>query len=76
MYANDVQKLKELVDLSSFCNLQHFESLTKELQAIKNWISREFFKENLPETIRYMGLKVSDITEIDMLFQYSEVLFY
>lgn len=39
------------------------------------WIFREFFKENLPETIRYMGFKVSDVTEIDMLFQYSEILF-
>ena len=28
------------------------------------------------ETIRYIGVKVSEITEIFMLFQHSEVLFY
>ena len=28
------------------------------------------------ETIRYIGLKFSEITEIVMLFQYTEVLFY
>ena len=28
------------------------------------------------ETIRYIGLKFSEITEIVMLFQYSQVLFY
>ena len=33
-------------------------------------------KENFSETIQYIGLKFSEITEIVMLFQYSEVLFY
>ena len=33
------------------------------------------FKENFFETIQYIGLKFSEITEIGMLFQYSEILF-
>ena len=32
-------------------------------------------KQNFSETIRYVGLKLSEITEIVMLFQYSEALF-
>ena len=35
-----------------------------------------FFKENFSETIWYIGLKFSEITEIAMLFQYSEISFY
>ena len=34
------------------------------------------FKENFFETIRYVGLTITEITEIVMLFQYSEILFY
>ena len=34
-----------------------------------------FFKHNFSESIRYIGLKFSKITEIIMLFQYSENLF-
>ena len=33
-------------------------------------------KHNFSETILYIGLKFSEITEIVMLFQYSGVLFY
>ena len=48
----------------------------------KKLMSHTFFvkclvlKENFSETIQYIGLKFSEITEIVMLFQYSEVLFY
>ena len=35
-----------------------------------------FFKENFSETIRYIGLKFSDITKIVMLFQFSEISLY
>ena len=34
----------------------------------------EFFKDNLSETIRYIGLKFSQITKIVMLFRYSEFI--
>ena len=46
----------------------------------KKLMSHTFFvkclvlKEYFSETIQYIGLKFSEITE--MLFQYSEVLFY
>ena len=33
-------------------------------------------KGNFSETIGYIGLKISEITEIVMLFQYSEISFY
>ena len=39
---------------------------------IKNVV---FFKGNFSENIRYVGLKCSEITEIVILFQYSEGLF-
>ena len=32
----------------------------------------DFFKDNLSETIRYIGLKFSQITKIVMLFRFSE----
>ena len=35
-----------------------------------------FFKENFFESIRYFGLKVSEITEFVTLFQYSGILFF
>ena len=35
-----------------------------------------FFKENFSETIEEIGLKISEMTEIVLLFQYSEILFY
>ena len=35
-----------------------------------------FFKENFSITIRYIGLKFSEITRIVMLFKYSEIFFY
>ena len=35
-----------------------------------------FSKENFSETIWFIGLKFSEITEIVMLFQYSEISFY
>ena len=36
----------------------------------------EFLKENFSEAIWYIRIKFSEITEIVLLFQYSEVLFY
>ena len=36
----------------------------------------ELFKENFSETICYIGLIFSEIIEILMLFQYSDILFY
>ena len=33
------------------------------------------YKKNSFETNQYTGLKFSEITEINMLFQYSEILF-
>ena len=36
----------------------------------------EIFKDNFSKTIWYIGLKFSQTTEIAMLFQYSEILFY
>ena len=33
------------------------------------------FKESFFKNIQYIGLKFSEITGIDMLFQYSEILF-
>ena len=36
----------------------------------------EFLKENFSKTIWYIRIKFSEITEIVLLFQYSEVLFY
>ena len=35
-----------------------------------------FFKENFSETFWYIGLKFSEITEIVMVFQYSEISCY
>ena len=48
-------------------------SKKRAIHPLKNF---EFLKENLSEKIRFIGLKFSEITEIVMLFQYSEVLFY
>ena len=68
---------------ASFSSLQ---SIRMELATIKNcdiagwqkrcWAHTVFvktgvFKENFSETIRYIGLKISEITEFVMLFQYS-----
>ena len=39
------------------------------------FVKIEFFQNNFSETVRYIGLKFSEVTEIVMLFQYSEVYF-
>ena len=35
-----------------------------------------FLKENFSQTIPYIALKFSEINEIVILFQYSDILFY
>ena len=90
MYTNLFQKLKELDKVSSFCKSQLFAVSYKEMAAIKktakllrgksvnelihSLYSLGFLKENLSESIRYIGLKFSEITEIVVLYQYSEIL--
>ena len=69
-------------------NFSSLHAILKEISAIENFeiagwqkvnepyilCNIEFLKETFSETIRYMGLKFSEITEIVTLFQYSEVL--
>ena len=43
---------------------------------IKSVEGFEKFKEKFPETIWYIGLKFSGVTEIVMLFQYLEISFF
>ena len=76
--------LKELVNLRSWCSFSSLQSITKEIWAIKhckiamwqnfNELFLAFLKENFPEMIWYIRLKCSEITEIVMLLQYSEIL--
>ena len=83
-----MQKSKELINLSYLYNFSSLHAILKEISAIENFeiagwqkvnepyilCNIEFLKETFSETIRYMGLKFSEITEIVTLFQYSEVL--
>ena len=48
------------------------KTLMSSYSLCKDWV----FKENFSETIRYIGLKISEITEFVMLFQYLEISFY
>ena len=76
---------KSLYNLSSLCKIQLFAINNKENSSNqklrKNWAAKTvmssyilckiwgFSKENFSESIRYIGLKFSEITEIVMLFQ-------
>ena len=40
------------------------------------FVNLEHLKENFSRTIRYIRLKFSEIAEIVMLFQYSDILVY
>lgn len=64
--ARDWQKSKTAKLLGGRNVNEHIHSLN----------SLGIFKENFFETIRYIGLTISEITEVVMLFQYSEILFY
>ena len=92
VYTNEMQKLKELIKLSNYCNFQLFACniegnishqklrnccVAKKLTSYTFSVKNfEFFEENFSETIRGIGLKFSEITETVMLFQYSEFSFY
>ena len=81
---NQMQKLKELIKLSSLCNFQLFASNIEgniSYQKLRNCCvakkkNLEFLEENFSETICCIGLKFSEITETVMPFQYSKFLFY
>ena len=81
---NQMQKLKELIKLSSLCNFQLFASNIEgniSYQKLRNCCvlkkeNFEFLDENFSKTICCIGLKFSEINETLMPFQYSEFLFY
>ena len=60
--------------------IKHCEIAGWEKKLISSYIPCKvnslFIKENFSETIWYIGLKISEITKIVMLFQYLEILFY
>ena len=68
--------------------LSSLQSVTKKQQQLKTaklsagwqnvtfFASFKVFQREFTETIWYMWLKFSEITEIVMLFQYSEISFY
>ena len=68
----------EFVQVSALCNQQ------QKIAAIKNcknyWVAPSLrilgFSKKISRNIWYIGLKFSEITEIVMLFQYSEISFY
>ena len=86
-----MQKLKELIKLSSLCNFQLFASNIEgsvshqklrdccvpiKLLSLSLSSNFVFLEENFSETIRCIGHKFSEITETVIHLQYSEFLFY
>ena len=63
MYTVKIQKLKELVNLITLIcpSLSSLQPITKELTAVN--------------FLRHIGLEISDITEIVLFFQYSDIFF-
>ena len=84
-----MQQLKELIKLGNLRNFKLFARKYQSSKTVKMLWGKEvsepyilcikifkFLEENFSETIRCIGLKFSEITEIVMPFQYSEFLFY
>ena len=71
IFADIIAILKE-ISATEYCEIAWWQ---KKLMSHTVFVKTEFFKNNFSETVRYIGLKFSEITEIVMLFRCSEVYF-